>query len=178
MPSREKAVFHRTDDDSVLLVRQPLEPHHTGTIAARLPPSHPPRICVPMLMRPWALHTCHATASCHLGVSRAVSMLMRVCFGRTGKGISDRWWIRRCLKCQAYQMKLLLRGTTVNRTYGTHKTLYISIFLLLITIFGPIFTTVPRITCKKKNDSELEKRKPLMMMFTGEQESWAGRRRL
>ena len=75
-------------------------------------------------------------------------------------------------------MKLLLRGTTVNRTYGTHKTLYISIFLLLITIFGPIFTTVPRITCKKKNDSELEKRKPLMMMFTGEQESWAGRRRL
>ena len=30
----------------------------------------------------------------------------------------------------------LLRGTIVNRAYGTHKNLYISVFLL--TIFGPI----------------------------------------
>ena len=31
---------------------------------------------------------------------------------------------------------LLLRGTIVNRTYGTHKNLNISLFLL--TIFGPV----------------------------------------
>ena len=30
---------------------------------------------------------------------------------------------------------ILKRGTIVNRTYGTHKILYISLFLL--TIFGP-----------------------------------------
>ena len=35
----------------------------------------------------------------------------------------------------------LLRGTIVNRTYGTHKTLYIS--LLLLTIFGPIYYGSP-----------------------------------
>ena len=34
---------------------------------------------------------------------------------------------------------MLLRGTIiVNRTYGTDKNLYISLFLLLIAIFGPI----------------------------------------
>ena len=32
---------------------------------------------------------------------------------------------------------LLLRGTIVNRTYGTHKDLYIALFLL--TIFGPVY---------------------------------------
>ena len=31
---------------------------------------------------------------------------------------------------------LLLRGTIINRTYGSHKNLYIPLFLL--TIFGPI----------------------------------------
>ena len=30
-----------------------------------------------------------------------------------------------------------LRGTMVNRTYGTHKNLHIYLFLL--TIFGPIY---------------------------------------
>ena len=34
------------------------------------------------------------------------------------------------------QVPLLLRGTIVNRTYGTHKNLYVSPFLL--TIFGPV----------------------------------------
>ena len=35
----------------------------------------------------------------------------------------------------------LLRGAILNRTYGTHKTLYISLFLL--TIFGPIYYAPP-----------------------------------
>ena len=34
------------------------------------------------------------------------------------------------------QLRLLLRGTIVNRTYGIHKNLYIQHFLL--TIVGPI----------------------------------------
>ena len=36
---------------------------------------------------------------------------------------------------------LLVRGTMVNRTYGTHRNLHISIFLL--TIFGPIYYGPP-----------------------------------
>ena len=35
----------------------------------------------------------------------------------------------------------LLRGAIVNRTYGTHKKLYISVFLQLI--FGPIYYGPP-----------------------------------
>ena len=36
---------------------------------------------------------------------------------------------------------ILLRGTILNRTYGTHKNLHIS--LLLLTIFGPIYCGPP-----------------------------------
>ena len=36
---------------------------------------------------------------------------------------------------------VLLRGTIVNRAYGTHKNLYISLFLL--AIFGPIYYDPP-----------------------------------
>ena len=35
----------------------------------------------------------------------------------------------------------LLRGVIVNRIYGTHKNLYI--YLFLITIFGPIYYGPP-----------------------------------
>ena len=43
----------------------------------------------------------------------------------------------------------LLRGTTVNRTYGKLKKLYISLFLL--TIFGPIYYLVPGMAlCNRK----------------------------
>ena len=36
---------------------------------------------------------------------------------------------------------VLLRETILNRTYGTHKNLYISIFLR--TVFGPIYYGPP-----------------------------------
>ena len=39
---------------------------------------------------------------------------------------------------------VLLRGTTVNRIYGTDKNLYIYLFLLLIIIFGPIHYGPPQ----------------------------------
>ena len=35
----------------------------------------------------------------------------------------------------------VLRGTILNRTYSTHKNLYISLFLL--TIYGPIYYGPP-----------------------------------
>ena len=35
----------------------------------------------------------------------------------------------------------LLRGGILNRTYGTHKTLYI--YLYLLTLFGPIYYGPP-----------------------------------
>ena len=41
------------------------------------PHNHSPGVYVPMLMRPWVLHTCHSTTSRHLGVSRTLGMLRR-----------------------------------------------------------------------------------------------------
>ena len=32
---------------------------------------------------------------------------------------------------------------SINRTYGTHKTLYIYIYLFLLTIFGPVYYIPP-----------------------------------
>ena len=72
-----------TDDSTVLLVHRP---HTDSTRHARDPQppplDPPPRVYVPMLMRPWVRHTCHSTNSCYLGVFRTLSMLK--CFY---------WWI-------------------------------------------------------------------------------------
>ena len=74
-----KYQLHTTDVNTVLLVRRP---HTDPTYHARDPPpppfDPPPRVCVPMLMRPWVLHTCHPTTACHLGFSRTFSMLRRL----------------------------------------------------------------------------------------------------
>ena len=70
--------LHSTDVNTVPLVHRP---QTDSTRHARIyhprPLTHPPRVYVPMLMRPWILHTCHSTTSCHLGVSRTLSMLRR-----------------------------------------------------------------------------------------------------
>ena len=93
-----KTALHRTDDDTTLLVQRPPTTQPGNHLQ---PPTSPsPRIYVPMLMRPWVLHTCHATTSLHLGVTRTVRMLARF-FWWVGIDVSARWWIRRCLKCQA-----------------------------------------------------------------------------
>ena len=84
-----KSTLHRTDDDTALLVQRPPNP-----------PPTTPRIYVPRLMRPWVLQTCHATTSLHLGVTRTVRMMARF-FWWVGMDVSARWWIRRCLMCQA-----------------------------------------------------------------------------
>ncbi len=93
-----KSKLHRTDDNTALLVLQP--PNHPP---GNNPPSSAlpsPRVYVPMLMRPWVLQTCHATTSLHLGVTRTVRMLARF-YWWVGMDASARWWIRRCLTCQA-----------------------------------------------------------------------------
>ena len=59
-----------------------------------------PQIYVPMLMRPWVLRGCHADSVCHFGVTRTLQMLQRF-YWWVGLDQSVRWWIRRCLFCQA-----------------------------------------------------------------------------
>ena len=59
-----------------------------------------PQIYVPMLMRPWVHRGCHADSVCHFGLTRTLQMLQRFCWW-VGLDQSVRWWIRRCLFCQA-----------------------------------------------------------------------------
>ena len=94
-----KGQLHTTDDDTVLLVRRPHAAISSQGVPT-LPPPHnqPPRVYVPMLMRPWVLHTCYSTTSCHLSVARTLGMLRRF-YWWIGMDISTRWWLRRCLKC-------------------------------------------------------------------------------
>ena len=78
-----KGRLHTTDDDIVLLVRNPTlpstradTPNSVGRAACLLN-DEPLRIYVPPLMRPWIMQACHSTASCHLGTTRTLRMLER-----------------------------------------------------------------------------------------------------
>ena len=90
--------------DTILPVRKPTAAISTpdGPPARLRRPSFddPVRIYVPLLARPWIMHACHADASCHLGVTRTLKMLERF-FWWVGMEACTKWWIRRCLKCQA-----------------------------------------------------------------------------
>ena len=80
--------------DTVLFVRKP-------PARLRRPPlDDPARIYVPLLARPWIMHACYADASCHLGVTRTLKMRERF-FCWVGMEACTKWWVRRCLKCQA-----------------------------------------------------------------------------
>ena len=78
-----KGRLHTTDDDIVLLVRNPTlpptksdKPNSVGRAACLLN-DEPIRIYVPMLMRPRIMQACHPTVSCHLGTTRTLRMLER-----------------------------------------------------------------------------------------------------
>ena len=92
------------DHDTILLVRgpAPAAPQPDGHPARlRRPPFHVSiRIYVPLLARPWIMQACHADASCHLGVTRTLKMLERF-YWWVGMEACTKWWVRRCLKCQA-----------------------------------------------------------------------------
>ena len=101
--SAAKSRLYRDGDGILLLVRKltppaPACPDKPGGRAARLLHDESTRIYVPILMRPWIMHTCQANASCHLGVDRTLSMRERF-YWWIGMGICTRWWLRRCLHC-------------------------------------------------------------------------------
>ena len=92
------------DHGTTLLVRNPAtvapSPVDTPAHPGRPPLNDPVRIYVPLLARPWIMHACHADASCHLGVTRTLKMLERF-FWWVGMEVCTKWWVRRCLRCQA-----------------------------------------------------------------------------
>ena len=80
--------LHTTDDDIVLLVRDPNlpprrcdKPNSVGRDVCLLN-DDPVRIYVPLLMRLWIMQARHSTALCHLGTMRTLRMLKRLF-----------WWI-------------------------------------------------------------------------------------
>ena len=92
------------DHDTILLVRGPAavasRPVGLPARLRRAPFNDPVRIYVPLLVRPWIMHACHADASCHLGVTRTLKMFERF-YRWVGMKACTKWWVRRCLKCQA-----------------------------------------------------------------------------
>ena len=93
-----KTTLFTTETDDSLLILSPTPTITSGP--AHLPPGHPPRIYVPPLMRPWIMDGCHAQASCHLGSTRTLQLLQRY-YWWPGMEQCTKWWVRRCLKCQA-----------------------------------------------------------------------------
>ena len=102
----DKGLLHTTDDDIVLIIRNPTlpptrsdKPNSVGRIACLLN-DEPARIYIPLLMRSWIMQACHSTASCHLGTTRTLRMLERFHWW-IGMNVCTRMWLRHCLKCQA-----------------------------------------------------------------------------
>ena len=90
-----KTQLFTTEGNFLLLVKR-------NTSSAELSQSEGrvPQIYVPRLMRPWVLRGCHADSVCHLRVTCTLQMLQRF-YWWVGLDQSVRWWIRRCLFCQA-----------------------------------------------------------------------------
>ena len=101
-----KGRLHKTDDDIVLLVRNPTlpptrseKPISVGRADCLLK-DEPVRIYVPLLMRSWIMQDCHSTVSSHLCTTRTLRMLERF-YWWIGINVCTRWWLRHCWKCQA-----------------------------------------------------------------------------
>ena len=102
---------HPTEDGVVLLVRQrtlPPPPDSQRPVgrAACVLNDEPVRICVPLLMRPWAMQAYHSTAPCHLGTMRTQRMLEHF-YWWIVVDICTRSWLHNCLKCQAWKTSRL-----------------------------------------------------------------------
>ena len=101
-----KGRLHTTDDDIVLLVRNPTPPpirpnkHNSAGRAACLLKDEPVRTCAPLLMRLWIMLACHSTASCHLSTTRMLRVLERF-YWWIGMNVCTRWWLRHWLKTHA-----------------------------------------------------------------------------
>ena len=101
-----KGQLHTTDDDIVLLVRNPTPPPATSDKpnsmgrAACLLNDKPIRMYVPLGMRPWTMQARCSTASCHLDTACALHILERI-YWWIDMNVCTRWWLRHCLKCKA-----------------------------------------------------------------------------
>ena len=88
-----KSRLHSTDEDIVLLVRNPAPTHYSlrpaGRVACLLG-DEPIRIYVPLLMSTCVMQVCHSTSSCHLGTARTLRMLERF-FWWIGMSICTCW---------------------------------------------------------------------------------------
>ena len=104
------------DHDTILLVRNHIavasSPDGPPARVRRPPFNDSVRIYVPLLARPWIMHACHADASCHLGVMRTLKMFERF-YWWVGIEACTKWWVHRCLKCQARKTSRVTVGWPV-----------------------------------------------------------------
>ena len=137
-----KGRLHTTDDDIVLLVRNPTppltmsaEPSSVGRVACLLN-DEPTRIYVPLLMHPRIMLVCHSTASCHLGTTCTLRMLERF-YWWIGMNVCTLWWLRHCLKCQARKTpRLTVRWPIISMPLPDGPGIAIS-----VDYFGPLPVT-------------------------------------
>ena len=128
------------DDDTILVVRKQITTDSTpdghNSHRRRRPFDDPVLIYVPLLARPWIMHACHAEASCHLGVTRTLKMLERF-YWWVGMEVCTKWWVRRCLKCQARKTShQTIRWPTLSVPLPNSPGISIS-----VDYFGPLPTT-------------------------------------
>ena len=131
-----KGRLHTTDDDFVLLVRNPTppppmsaEPRSVRHAACSLN-DEPIRIYVPLLMRPWIMQACHSTVSCHLGTTRTLRMLEWF-YWRTGMTVCTRWCLRHCLKRQGRKTpRLIVRWPIISMLLPEGPGVAISVYYL------------------------------------------------
>ena len=125
------------DDDTTLLVRKPITAASTpdGHSGRRIRHSYDDsiRIYVPLLARPCIMHACHAEVSCHLGVKRTLKMLERF-YWWVGMEACTKWWVRRCLKCQARKTsRQTIRWPTLSIPLSNSPGISVS-----VDYFGPL----------------------------------------
>ena len=101
-----KGRLHTTDDDIVLLVRNPTllptrsdKPNYVERAACLLN-DEPVRVYDFLLRRPWIMQACHSTASCYRGTTRTLRT-RELFYWWFGVNVCTRWWLRHCLKCHA-----------------------------------------------------------------------------
>ncbi len=134
-----KGRLYTSDHDIVLLVRKPTEPPSSSRPrgrAACLLNDEPIRIYVPMLMRPWIMHLCHAGTSGHFGAARTLRMLERF-YWWVGMDTCSKWWVRHCLRCQARKkLRQTVRWPILSIPLPSGPGISVS-----VDYFGPLPTT-------------------------------------
>ena len=141
-PGAGEGRLHPTDDDIVLLARNPTlpptrsdKPNFVGRAACLL---NDELVCiyVPLLMRPYIMQACHSTASCHVGTTRTLRMLERF-YWWIGMNVCTWWWLRHCLKCQAQKTpRLTVRWPIISMPLPEGPGVAVS-----VDYFGPLPVT-------------------------------------